>query len=786
MVEPHTTATGKLYVLQNQVLGRFFFAKRRASRYTNRDVTTVAGWYDEWSTVGTNANVGWTDFAKFNHYGDFISGDVWYAPHNCCSSLEMNHFVSLIEEGDEGKGAGYNMPVLFYISDRRDSGYKGDGDHPVTDHKPFLTTYSANQIEPGVNETYSGSAKYNVTVKFNSTFSTALNALAEDNEVMWNQTNGGVREYYEICRVWVNYEGETVEEVVALLPADSGSFGTTTVDGKTYKTFVDNRDGASFKAGTVDWNPEGYDVTYKITAELYLVDRNGNPVGGDSAVPFLRARTENRDAHIPGTEEFALDFTGASRCTYVPSTFNHPTESTYTINVAGTNNVKNVMSAKTSNDDLGVAGDVIALYYKWGEDGEWTALKSESAAGETLKNVISNNFNPCEHNYSNIYDDVYYQLRLVNNGVTKKQSRVIKFTFYAAEFNAGPSNRQGHPDVSAPATETIHNELKFAPDEGIQEYIVYKNGVEVLPHISQADIEAGTESGIYTYIDEYAAPRFVDEGEKREYDVPTNSYYAIAAKDKKGNTYGCPDFNFSYQGEFSELVYQMGTVKSGTKWNNDIIIFNYTVQIVPNDGRIMTKDVFDKCYKAELYGYTEVDGAMVLTKVADISDPEFGNILTFQAYEKRATIAELGITSDPKSEQFKKDLADAQIKWVPKEVFAKLYFEAPVTMSLLANENGDSVTKFANLNAVDAGSGTSWTGIDGVTDDEAKVAVYPNPATDFITVEGANGNVALYNASGAMVQSVNAQGTVTIDVTGLSKGVYVLKTGNVTEKILIK
>lgn len=82
------------------------------------------------------------------------------------------------------------------------------------------------------------------------------------------------------------------------------------------------------------------------------------------------------------------------------------------------------------------------------------------------------------------------------------------------------------------------------------------------------------------------------------------------------------------------------------------------------------------------------------------------------------------------------------------------------------------------------------TGIEDIDADESglTINVYPNPATDYVMVEGAAGTITLYGMNGAAALSMPvAEGeAVTIDVTGLTKGLYVLRTGNVSEKILIK
>ena len=83
------------------------------------------------------------------------------------------------------------------------------------------------------------------------------------------------------------------------------------------------------------------------------------------------------------------------------------------------------------------------------------------------------------------------------------------------------------------------------------------------------------------------------------------------------------------------------------------------------------------------------------------------------------------------------------------------------------------------------------TGIEDINADESglTINVYPNPATDYVTVEGAQSNITLFGMNGAAAISMPVvEGeTVTLDVTGLTKGLYVLRSGNNSSvKILIK
>ena len=67
-------------------------------------------------------------------------------------------------------------------------------------------------------------------------------------------------------------------------------------------------------------------------------------------------------------------------------------------------------------------------------------------------------------------------------------------------------------------------------------------------------------------------------------------------------------------------------------------------------------------------------------------------------------------------------------------------------------------------------------GVEDVEDglNEAKVKIYPNPATDYVTVEGGEvKSIEIYSLAGALVASEKAENTVS--VSDLAKGTYLVK-----------
>ena len=63
-----------------------------------------------------------------------------------------------------------------------------------------------------------------------------------------------------------------------------------------------------------------------------------------------------------------------------------------------------------------------------------------------------------------------------------------------------------------------------------------------------------------------------------------------------------------------------------------------------------------------------------------------------------------------------------------------------------------------------------------------QISVYPNPAKDYVKIEGAEAvEVQVYNAVGQMVKTI--QGSNEINVSGLVEGVYLLRITDVDGKV---
>ena len=79
--------------------------------------------------------------------------------------------------------------------------------------------------------------------------------------------------------------------------------------------------------------------------------------------------------------------------------------------------------------------------------------------------------------------------------------------------------------------------------------------------------------------------------------------------------------------------------------------------------------------------------------------------------------------------------------------------------------------------------------VSAVSEAESQVSalkVYPNPAKNEITVEGANADILIFSANGGLVSTTKAADKAVINVSSLADGVYVLRSGKSAARIIKK
>ena len=106
---------GTFYTYEAKNANKFFFIVKRSSKKTDNTNTSCAfQWYDEWSYVENTSN-GYSDLKSC--IAKLKNGKPFFAPHNCGTSLNTNHYISLNSPNEDHKDSisGYDFTAFLYI-----------------------------------------------------------------------------------------------------------------------------------------------------------------------------------------------------------------------------------------------------------------------------------------------------------------------------------------------------------------------------------------------------------------------------------------------------------------------------------------------------------------------------------------------------------------------------------------------------------------------------------------------------------------------------------------------
>ena len=830
---PTNTANGYIYSYTGK-LGRFYFAKKRktASEYWNNTdgnyYRLLGRWYDEWSFLPTNEgdDWGWATFASKNWYNDFVNGAVWYAPHNCFNSLDKNHFASFIADGDEDNSEGYDATVLFYISDYWDSNdVRGNG-KGATRNQPFICLLASEQQEPTILANPDGT--YDIQVTFNSTFKTMTEAIAKETtsggkkgEKMWDTTKGGVREFYEIWRTYTDKDGVVHREFV-----DKVAAPLTTDENGNYVYLDTNKDENGISQHFKSDKEDGTDYTYEIISEIYPVDKDGNIIktgeeGEEVPVaPISNAKAPDKTGHVPGEDSFYLSIDGSTTCTFVPSTTCGLGENHF-------NHVINISVDQLKDFDI-KEGDYLQLVQTIGSTSN-VIKESDKLTGAQVGKMISTIVGVAPWKtvtYPFVMkggesQDAYYKLVLMRKNSETGEYGVGAFSnnlyldSYRANAKKGEFNhRSGHPGtIDTSTTETYHNEVEFTPstDGNIQYYTIICNGNTSEKAVVTSTLYEGGKPYVQAMLHNDVIVNS-SEGKNAEGApevTPVKMFYTVIATDKKENTYGSPDVEFVFNGTPDELVYSAeanATTSDITREDNTLeLTFTYTVN--PGAGSAAADVDPSLISSVGIYGDFKVETSTQEKSACSFENFGEGNSLSFHKtinVEEEYPDTYWALIEGAQDEQARKAawVATAEDLWnkfVPLNGYIGITYTKPTpqptpTPELRAGLKraegapsapavGNTYTKYSNWAVIEQPEFNKIvSGIDNVNVD--KVVVYPNPATDQITFN-ALGTVDIYNLAGARVITAVANGTTTLDVSSLPAGVYLLRTGNETQKFVV-
>lgn len=310
--------------------------------------------------------------------------------------------------------------------------------------------------------------------------------------------------------------------------------------------------------------------------------------------------------------------------------------------------------------------------------------------------------------------------------------------------------RSGNPEATL-TEEVYYNSVTFSPITGVESYNINRDG---------STIAVLKQSG---------------EGEYAVMTADANGNFTVNAGSLKAQ-----DGEVSYVDAVSDYSVRPGE-GSLVGVDGEMVIYGYNVT-AEGESRAIDGQEYRVLYTgitAELAIAMDITDIKYMANAMNVSlqwiDVAKSEGTTYQIYRNDGTGWELA------GETTEQSYIDSYQG--PSNAVVSYYIKA----------DGDTSEYNSQVLAVDyvAQQNGVITGIEDINADESglTINVYPNPATDYVTVEGAQSNITLFGMNGAAALSMPVvEGeTVTLDVTGLTKGLYVLRSGNNSSvKILIK
>ena len=795
------TSTGTFYTYQAKNANKFFFIvrarKAKSGQAWNDDMAFA--YYNEYSYVDEKSasNIGYGDLtAKWNNLKD---GEPFPAPHDCDTSLETNHYITLNDKEDD-EAPLHNFTAFLYVPNTTTSYVKGDiyyvvsgkrweankisdikedlycidedGDYvsfkkeykdkryyttkpwgnyvAVQTYKkkavPYVFFYNVTMAEATLqaNGNTGNACNYNVALNW----STVFDKYAE-NEVQKATQYDTMKEHYVLER---SYNMTKWEEVS---PASLKEVSGNDVRSTAGKTFIDTE----LKDFDETTKVIGYTVYYRVRSQVMKSDINAKMAETQSNIVTV---------NIPGTAPFSLTLLSGGTSKYDPTANNK----------AGANTFRNSLVAAETAAHAAVTlaeGAELSLIRVDESNPQGVAVKTVKVtdANISLAELVAQIANNAETGaYTEEFTtkageskDATYQLVLkVPAGNDFEEHYSNKATIANAKVNALAvvAHRSGTPDENkSDIDETFHNEVEFTPaNTGIGTgYYIYRNGEQIADLVDNGngtfslrntteEIALNSEGKlVYTDLVDNAPIAIGETGNGN--DVASWGY-SVAHYDDSKNTYGSASAPVTYTGAQNELVVNTnGSIAAALIPSNGTIYVSTKVNWA-------AKNYYSDTQAQSYSVYRRIKGEETEYKLMKtVYDPTTTEVEVIDIYEREA-----GKTGK---------LAINEVKT----------YDFYVTMNTTNNELKNSQVYTPTISA-----GAIFTGIDEVEMAEIDVTV----ANGIVTVNGVEGKIAIYSINGQEVAMAEGDGSTTeIDVTSLEKGVYVVKADNMkSTKILIK
>ena len=803
------TSTGTFYTYQAKNANKFFFIVRAKNKKTKDFSKNMAfAYYNEYSYVDEKSasNIGYGDLtAKWNNLKD---GEPFPAPHDCDTSLETNHYITLNDKEDD-EAPLHNFTAFLYVpstintSGTTTTSYvEGDiyyvvenGGQEVNDIKEdlycknkkgkyvsfkekyederYVTTkpsgdYEAVQTYKKVTTTSAKTVPYvffyNVTMaeatlqangntgnacNYNVAlnWSTVFDKYAE-NEVQKATQYDTMKEHYVLER---SYNMTKWEEVS---PASLKEVSGNDVRSTAGKKFVDTE----LKDFDETTKVIGYTVYYRVRSQVMKSDINAKMAETQSNIVTV---------NIPGTAPFSLTLLSGGTSKYDPTANEN----------AGANTFRNSLVAAETAAHAAVTlaeGAELSLIRVDESNAQGVAVKTVKVtdANISLAELVAQIANNAETGaYTEEFTtkageskDATYQLVLkVPAGNDFEEHYSNKATIANAKVNALAvvAHRSGTPDENkSDIDETFHNEVKFTPaNTGIGTgYYIYRNGEQIADLVDNGngtfslrntteEIALNSEGKlVYTDLVDNAPIAIGETGNGNDV---ARWGYSVAHYDDSNNTYGSASASVTYTGAQNELV---------VNTNGSI-----AAALIPSNGTIYVSTKVNWAAKND-YSDTQAQSYSVYRRIKG-EETEYQLMKTVDATTTEVEVIDIYEREAGKTGK----LAINEVKT----------YDFYVTMNTTNNELKNSQVYTPTISA-----GAIFTGIDEVEMAEIDVTV----ANGIVTVNGVEGKIAIYSINGQEVAVAEGNGSTTeIDVTSLEKGVYVVKAENMkSTKILIK
>ncbi len=837
---------GTFYTYEAKNANKFFFIVKRSSKKTDNTNTSCAfQWYDEWSYVENTSN-GYKDLKSC--IAKLKDGKPFFAPHNCGTSLNTNHYISLNspEADDADSIKGYDFTAFLYIpNDAPSSGDAtktsfGTGEYEYKEKTIYVTsswwantgtfyvknsdgTYTEQEFKYYETD-YLGGTKTTVYERSEITVDTYTNApyvffytvdlsgkrsdkktvtgydcpydaildwtTAFDkwkDETPYTKYNGMI-EHYILERSYDQITWETVEGV-------NDVEGNNITDG-TKKTFTDT--------GLKDFDATtakiGYTVYYRLTSVIQK-DDNGK------TVEMARRTAEDIVIiNIPGTSPFSLTLKDKTKSEYIPGSVNE--SGNY---VDGKNIFTNtIISAETEEHDAVTlkAGAKLELV-RTDSNGEkvvshYTVTDKSMSLSDLAKQIGTDGV------YTESFGtapgdaiDATYQLRLtipVTDGTNEVVlSNIVNIVGSKVSNISVSVHRSGTPDATTCATtELFRNEVKFKPaNTGIGTgYYIYCNGEKIMDLRDGGNLKFTDQKTRKEYVEAedgtlsltlFAEHAPIAEGETGTGTI-TGFHYAVVHYDALG-TYGSEAKASSYSGAKDELVVMFNNPSATLIKSYYYVIMRPVVTWNLNKSEwddVASPIRYEVYLKQEQAEFekTDNDAYKGLDSSVDTNDFPFGK------YKLRTTIEK--DSQGNLSTSFADDIYYARKNqyagsWVNPIAAEEIRPISYYVRAIYKEEYNETERNKAEKNS-DVYEVTVTPG--GIfTDIEGVsaegVSVEANDGV--ITVAGASGTIVVYSATGQAVATAQGDGGVTtIDASNLN-GVYIVKANNMKPtKILIK